>query len=79
VRNANIFASLHDVVPVHQRGFAVGIMNSLAWLGAGVAAIAIAIAASRYGMSRSISATAAIYLLIGALMLWGAAAKCHAA
>jgi MFS family permease len=70
--DANIFASLHDVVTVEQRGVAVGVMNSLAWLGGGVAPIAIAVAAGRYGMSAAISATAAIYLLIGLLMLWEA-------
>jgi MFS family permease len=70
--DANIFASLHDVVSVERRGVAVGIMNSLAWLGGGIAPIAIAVAAGRYGMSAGISATAGIYLLIGLLMLWEA-------
>jgi MFS family permease len=70
--DANIFASLHDAVRVERRGVAVGVMNSLAWLGGGVAPIAIAVAAGHYGMSASISATAGIYLLIGLLMLWGA-------
>ena len=70
--DANIFASLHDVVPVERRGVAVGTMNSLAWLGGGMAPIVIALAAGRYGMSACISATAGIYLLIGLLMLLGA-------
>jgi MFS family permease len=70
--DANIFASLHDVVRVERRGVAVGIMNSLAWLGGGVAPIAIAVATGHYGMSAGISATAGIYLLIGLLMLAGA-------
>jgi MFS family permease len=70
--DANIFASLHDVVSVERRGIAVGIMNSLAWLGGGVAPIAIAVAAGRYGMGAAISATAGIYLLLGLLMLWQA-------
>ena len=69
--DANIWASLYDVVPVERRGVAAGIMNSLGWLGGGAAPITIAIAASRYGMSVCISATAAIYLLIGLLLLWG--------
>ncbi len=72
VYDANIFASLHDAVPVERRGVAVGTMNSLAWLGGGVAPIAIAMAAGRYGMSACISATAGIYLVIGLLMLIGA-------
>ena len=70
--DANIFASLHDVVPVARRGVAVGTMNSLAWLAGGIAPIAIAVAAGRYGMSACISATAGIYLLVGLLMLRGA-------
>lgn len=70
--DANIFASLHDFVPVERRGVAVGTMNSLAWLGGGLAPIAIAMGAGRYGMSACISATAGIYFLIGLLMLRGA-------
>jgi MFS family permease len=70
--DANIFASIHDVVSVERRGVAVGIMNSLAWLAGGAAPIAIAVSAARYGMSAAISATAGIYLFIGLLMLWQA-------
>ena len=69
--DANTFASLHDVVRLERRGIAVGVMNSLAWLGASLAPIAFAVYASHYGMSAGISGTALIYLLIGALMLWG--------
>lgn len=68
--DANIFASLYDVVPTEHRGAAAGLLNSLGWLGAGFAPIAIALGSARYGMSASISATAAIYLLIGLLMLY---------
>jgi len=71
--DANIFASLYDVVPVERRGAAAGVLNSLGWLGAGFAPVAIAIAAAHYGMSASISATAGIYVLIGLLLLMGAA------
>jgi sugar phosphate permease len=67
--DANIFASLYDVVPIGRRGAAAGTLNSLGWLGGGLAPIAIAIAANHYGMSACISATAAIYVFIGLLML----------
>jgi MFS family permease len=67
--DANIFASLYDVVPVARRGAAAGILNSLGWLGAGFAPVAIALAAKKYGMSASLSGTAGIYLAIGALLL----------
>ncbi|CAN5535632.1 MFS transporter [soil metagenome] len=70
--DANIFASLYDVVPVSRRGAAAGVLNSLGWLGGGFAPIVIAIAAQRYGMSACISATAGVYLFIALLLFWGA-------
>jgi MFS family permease len=70
--DANIFASLYDVVAVRQRGIAAGLMNSLGWLGGGFAPIVIALAAGRYGMGPSISGTALVYLASGLLMLLAA-------
>jgi MFS family permease len=70
--DANIFASLYDVVAVRQRGIAAGMLNSLGWLGGGFAPIAIALAANRYGMGPSISGTAIVYCLSGLLMLLAA-------
>ena len=70
--DANIFASLYDVVPVERRGAAAGTLNSLGWLGAGFAPVAIAVSAAHYGMGASISATAAIYVLIGSVLLFAA-------
>ncbi len=70
--DANIFASLYDVVPVERRGASAGILNSLGWLGGGFAPVVIAFGADRYGMSRSISATAGVYLMVGLLMLYAA-------
>ena len=67
--DANIFASLYDVVAVRRRGIAAGMMNSLGWLGGGFAPIAIALAANKYGMGPSISGTALVYCLSGLLML----------
>lgn len=71
IYDSNIFASLYDVVPVRLRGTAAGLLNSLGWLGAGFAPIAVAIGSARYGMGPCISATAVIYLGIGLLLLWG--------
>lgn len=71
IYDANIFASLYDVVPVARRGAAAGTLNSLGWLGGGFAPIAIAVASRHYGMSACISATAGIYLFIGLLLLRG--------
>lgn len=70
--DANIFASLYDVVPVERRGAAAGTLNSLGWLGAGFAPVAIALSAAHYGMGASISATASIYVLIGVVLFFAA-------
>ena len=72
VYDANIFASLYDVVPIERRSAAAGILNSLGWLGGGMAPIAIATASLRIGMSACISATCVIYFAVGALLLWSA-------
>lgn len=69
--DANIWASLHDVVRPERRASAVGLMNSLGWIGGGVAPIAIAAASERFGMSACISASSAIYLLIAVLLVFG--------
>ncbi|HXU38982.1 MAG TPA: MFS transporter [Blastocatellia bacterium] len=69
--DANIWASLHDVVRPERRASAVGLMNSLGWIGGGVAPIAIAAASERFGMSACISASSAIYFLIAVLLVFG--------
>ncbi len=69
--DANIWASLHDIVRPDRRASAVGLMNSLGWIGGGVAPIAIAAASERFGMSTSISASSAIYFLIAVLLVFG--------
>jgi MFS family permease len=69
--DANIWASLYDVVPPARRATALGIMNSLAWFGGGVAPVAIAAASERFGMSACLSANSFIYLAMGLLMVAG--------
>ena len=69
--DANIFASLHDVVRPEHRATAVGVMNSIGYLGGGLAPVAIAAAAGRYGMSASISANSLVYLGVAVLMVLG--------
>jgi len=69
--DANIWASLHDVVRPELRASAVGFMNSVGWVGGGIAPIAIAAASERYGMSACISASSIIYLFIGLLLIYG--------
>ncbi|HJQ25301.1 MAG TPA: MFS transporter [Blastocatellia bacterium] len=70
--DANIWAALHDVVRPERRASAVGFMNSIGWLGGGLAPVAIAAASERFGMSASISANSVIYLLIALLMIYAA-------
>jgi MFS family permease len=70
--DANIFASLYDVVRVDVRAAAAGLLNSLGWLGGGFAPILVAAASHRFGMNACLSATSAIYLCCAAL-LWLAA------
>lgn len=69
--DANLWASLHDVVRPESRATAVGFMNSLGWFGGAIAPIAIAYASDSYGMSASISATSVMYLIFGLLMIFG--------
>jgi MFS family permease len=69
--DANIWASLYDVVKPERRATAVGLMNSIGWLGAALAPTVIAVAASEYGMSACLSANSLIYLLFGVLLVWG--------
>jgi MFS family permease len=69
--DANIWASLYDVVKPARRATALGLMNSIAWTGAALAPIVIARASQSYGMSACISANSAIYLVFGMLMIYG--------
>jgi MFS family permease len=71
--DANIWASLYDVVPARRRATAQGLMNAVGWLGGGVAPVAIAAASARYGMAACLSATSAIYLVFGGLLVAGTA------
>lgn len=71
--DANIFASVFDVVRPEARGTAVGFMNMVGWLvGAGTAPLVIGILAQRESLSFAISVAAIAY--IGAGLLLGSAA-----
>jgi len=69
--DANLWASLHDVVRPERRATAVGLMNAIGWVGGGMAPVAIAAASQRYGMSACLSATSLVYLLVGLLLAGG--------
>lgn len=69
--DANLWASLHDVVRPERRATAVGLMNAIGWVGGGLAPVAITAASQRYGMSAPLSATSLVYLLVGLLLAGG--------
>jgi MFS family permease len=71
IYDANIWASLHDVVKPHCRATAVGLMNSIGWFGGGFGAYAIGVAAPVFGMSVSISANSLVYFSVGLVMIVG--------
>ena len=69
IYDANIFASLFDVVRAEDRGTAAGLMNSVGWAGGFVAPTAVGLASERFGLSLAIASTAVVYLLVGILAL----------
>jgi predicted MFS family arabinose efflux permease len=77
--DANIFAGLYDNVPIHRRGAAAGLLNSLGWLGGGFAPVLIAVAAARFGLGACISATAVIYFTIAIALFAGSRSMDRAA
>ncbi len=75
--DANIWASLHDVVRPERRATAVGVMNAIGWLGGGAGAWLIGVAAPVFGMSACLSANSLVYLCVGLLMVFGIWAYMH--
>jgi MFS family permease len=71
--DANIFASVYDVIPAETRGTAAGLMNTIGWLGGGAAApLAIGILSEKYGLSVAIAMASAVYILAGGFLVAGA-------
>ena len=70
--DANIFASVYEVVPPHARGAAAGLMNTSGWLaGGGSAPLIIGWIAQDHGLGYAISLAAVVYLAAAVLLLWG--------
>jgi MFS family permease len=77
--DANIFASIFDVIRPEARGSAAGLMNTIGWLGGGGSApIVIAWLSTLYGLGGAIAAASVVYLLAAAL-LFGAARQVESA
>jgi MFS family permease len=70
--DANIFASVFDVVPPQARGTAAGFMNAVGWLaGGGSAPIVIGVIAQRESLGLAIGLASMVYLAAALLLLTG--------
>ncbi|MCS6952550.1 MAG: MFS transporter [Bryobacterales bacterium] len=68
--DANIFASVYDVMPPEARGTAAGFMNCVGWLGGGgTAPVIIGLIAQRESLGLAIALTSSVYLLAAVLLL----------
>jgi len=70
--DANIFASVFDVVPPAARGRAAGFMNMIGWLaGGGSAPLVIGIVASRSSLGTAMALASVVYIAAGLLLIAG--------
>ena len=70
--DANIFASMFDVIRPEARGTAAGFMNMVGWLGGGgTAPIVIGYIAQRESLGTAIAMAAAVYGVAGMLLIVG--------
>ena len=70
IYDANIFASLYDVIPPECRGAGAGVMNMVGWLGGGgLAPVTIGFLAQHIGLARSLGLTAGVYIAGGCVLL----------
>ncbi len=71
--DANIFASVYDVIRPEARGTAAGFMNCVGWLGGGgTAPLIIGLVAQRESLGLAIALASTVYVLAGLLMLTAA-------
>jgi len=69
--DANIFASVYDVIRPEARGTAAGFMNWVGWTGGGFAPVTVGYLAERYSLGTAISLAAVVYLAAGVLLVTG--------
>jgi MFS family permease len=70
--DANIFASVFDIVGPEARGTAAGFMNAVGWLGGGGSApLVIGIIAQRESLGFAIALTSIVYIAAGVFLLAG--------
>ncbi len=78
IYDANIFASLFDVIPPETRGTGAGVMNMVGWLGGGgLAPLAVGILAQRFGLAAALGSTAAVYIAGGTVLLMASSLSRH--
>src|ERR1051326_531290 len=78
IYDANIFASVYDVIPPESRGSAAGLMNTIGWLGGGaLAPVTIGVLAKQWGLSAAIAMAGAVYVLAGTLLVIAAFRYAH--
>jgi MFS family permease len=71
--DANIFASVFDVIRPEARGTAAGFMNTVGWLGGGgTAPLVIGIIAQTHGLGLGIALASTVYIAAGLLLLLAA-------
>jgi sugar phosphate permease len=67
--DANIFASMFDVVPAEARGTAAGVMNMIGWLcGGTLAPVTIGYLSERIGLATALAFTAGVYIIGGIVL-----------
>jgi MFS family permease len=72
--DANIFASVFDVVPPAARGRAAGFMNMIGWLaGGGSAPLVIGLVAARSSLGAALALASIVYVAAGLLLVAGMA------
>ena len=68
--DANIFASLFDVVPATARGAATGWMNTVGWMGGGgLAPLLVGIMAGSHGLGPAMALASVVYVIAGIILL----------
>jgi sugar phosphate permease len=72
--DANIWASLFDVIRPEARGRAVGFMNMVGWIGGGTAPLIIGLMAEKQGLGSAIATSGFVYVLGAALLALAAIA-----
>jgi MFS family permease len=72
IYDANIFASLYDVIHPSDRGTGAGLMNTIGWIGGSMAPMVVGLVSDQVGLGIPIASTAVLYLFGGLFALLAA-------